>query len=142
MKSFFDTSVLVAAFWGDHPRHESSLAALAEVKANKGFCAAHSLAEVYAVMTRLPVSPPVAPEQALLFVEDIRNRLKPVSLTGQEYAACLRDAAGRNARGGLVYDALILHAAAKSRADVVYTWNLGHFRSLAPDLAPKIRTPA
>jgi predicted nucleic acid-binding protein len=43
--------------------------------------------------------------------------------------------------GGQVYDALLLACARKSGADAIYTWNLKHFRQLAPDLAKRIRTP-
>jgi hypothetical protein len=34
-----------------------------------------------------------------------------------------------------------LACAAKSKAQAVYTWNLRHYQSLAPGLAPRIQTP-
>jgi hypothetical protein len=35
----------------------------------------HTLAEVYATMTALPVKDVIPPDQALLFVQEVRDRL-------------------------------------------------------------------
>ena len=43
MKAFFDTSVLVGAFYGDHPRHAACLDLLAEASKKTHFCAAHAV---------------------------------------------------------------------------------------------------
>jgi hypothetical protein len=43
--------------------------------------------------------------------------------------------------GGIIYDALLLASARKVSADRIYTWNLGHFRMIAPDLAARIVEP-
>jgi predicted nucleic acid-binding protein len=48
----------------------------------------------------------------------------------------------RGMSGAVIYDALILACARKVRAERIYTWNLRHFRAVAPDLAAKIVTPA
>ena len=84
MKAFFDSSVLVAAFYGQHVHHEASLAAIATASKKTACCAAHTLAEVYSVMTRLPVRPRISPEQGLLFVESIRERFSVVALSEKE----------------------------------------------------------
>jgi predicted nucleic acid-binding protein len=57
MKVFLDTNVLVAAVMKQHVDHERSFAVLDRVHAGKddGTVSAHSLAEMYAVMTKLPV---------------------------------------------------------------------------------------
>ena len=55
MKEFFDTSVLVAAFWRGHRDHEASLKRIATANKKKSSCALHTLAEVYATMTAMPV---------------------------------------------------------------------------------------
>ncbi len=80
MKEFFDTSVLVAAFRREHVHHVPSLKRFAAAEKRHSACGLHSLAEVFSVMTTLPVKPMIPPEQALLFVEEIRNRLTLVSL--------------------------------------------------------------
>ena len=54
MKGFFDTSVLVPVFYGDHVHHQVSLALFIEFDKSTGCCGAHSLAEVYSTLTRMP----------------------------------------------------------------------------------------
>src|ERR1700682_3742141 len=117
MKAFFDTSVLVAAFWGDHPHHVPSLKALSSVHKKEAACAAHSLAEVYAVMTRLPVKPLIPPEQAMLFLQDIYDRLTVIALDENDYEATLQQAAERGIIGGRIYDAILLRCASKIKAE-------------------------
>ena len=141
MKEFFDTSVLIAAFWGGHVHHVRSLQRFAAAEKRRSACGIHSLAEVYAVMTALPVKPMIPPEQALLFVEEVRNRLTLVSLSAAEYFAAIQNAASRGFTGGRIYDSLLLACAAKCKAQAVYTGNLKHYQSLAPDLAPRMQTP-
>jgi predicted nucleic acid-binding protein len=46
MKGFFDTSVLVPVFYGDHVHHQVSLARFIQFHKATGCCGAHSLAEV------------------------------------------------------------------------------------------------
>ncbi len=141
MKRFFDTSVLVAVFYGDHPAHEAAIQCFQEATPKTAFCAAHSVAELYAVMTRLPVRPTIAPEQCMLFVNDLRERFTLVSLTGAEYVATVASAAKAGLSGGKVYDALILACAGKAGAEVVYTLNAKDFERIAPDLAGRIQSP-
>lgn len=141
MKEFFDTSVLVAAFWNAHPGHDASNRLVSGAKKKTSACALHSLAEVYAVMTALPVKDAIVPEQALLFVEEVRARFTIVSLVEAEYVHTIEQAAARGFASGRVYDALLLGCAAKCAAEVIYTWNLKHFKALDPAQAQKIRTP-
>lgn len=54
MKGFFDTSVLVPVFYGDHVHHQASLERFIQFDRSTGCCGAHSLAEVYATLTRMP----------------------------------------------------------------------------------------
>jgi predicted nucleic acid-binding protein len=64
MKEFFDTSVLIGAFWRGHPHHDASLKLLSAANKRKSACAMHTLAEVYATMTALPVKAVIPPDQA------------------------------------------------------------------------------
>ena len=141
MKRFFDTSVLVAIFYGDHPAHAAAMQCFQEATPKTAFCAAHSVAELYAVMARLPVRPAIAPEQCMLFVSDVRERFTLVSLTGAEYLATVASAAKAGLPGGKVYDALILACAGKIGAEVVYTLYTKDFERIAPDLAGRIQSP-
>ena len=141
MREFFDTSVLVAAVWSSHAQHQASVARLGAANKKQSSCGIHSLAELYAVMTALPVRPPIPPEQALLFVEEMRDRLNLISLTDEEYFVTIQRSAGFGFTGGRVYDALLLACAAKVKAQTIYTWNLKHYQALAPELSSRIRTP-
>lgn len=141
MKEFFDTSVLVAAFWGGHVHHSSSIKRFAAAEKGRSACGIHSLAEVYSVMTALPVKPMIPPEQALLFVGEVRDRLTLISLTADEYYAAIEKLASGGVTGGRMYDGLLLACAAKWKAEIVLTWNLKHYQSLAPDLGRHMQNP-
>src|SRR6476661_6874016 len=108
MNEFLDTSVLVAAFWGGNPQHEPSLQLLSRANPGHACCGIHASAELFATMTELPVKPHILPEQAFLFVEEVRRRLKLVSLDEGEYLETLEQAAGQGLRGGRIYDALLI----------------------------------
>ena len=141
MKEFFDTSVLVAAFWRGHTDHASSLKRVSAARAQTSSCSLHTLAEVYAAMTALPVKEVIPPEQAWLFVQGVRDRFTAVSPDEDEYYGAIAQAAERGSTGGRIYDALLLRGAAKIEAGAIYRWNLKHFRAIHPKLADEIRTP-
>ncbi len=142
MNEFFDTSVLISAFWAGHPHHRDSLRLFASAKRETSACGMHSLAEVFASLTALPVKPAVPPEQALLFIEEMRLRLKVIVLNDRDYFDTIHAAAMQGLTSGRIYDALLLRCASKSGARAIYTWNVKHFRAIAPELAERIRTPA
>ncbi len=141
MKYFFDTSVLVAAISVNHMHHVPSQAAYLAASKNNSSCAAHSLAEVYATLTRIPGAQRMSCEQALLFVEDIRERLTTIALDQDEYFPAIADAAAEGIAGGTIYDALVARCALKGKAAVIYTWNLDHFRRIGPEVARRVQTP-
>jgi predicted nucleic acid-binding protein len=139
---FVDTTVLVAAAVRAHTHYERSAALLASIPVGTGFCAAHSLAEMYATLTALPMTPRIHPSDAATAVRHRARTLHSVVLTPEEHLQAILAAAERGAVTGQVYDALILAAAAKSPASVIYTWNMRHFQRLAsPSVSSKLRTP-
>ncbi len=91
--------------------------------------------------TRMPVKPRVLPEQAMLFIEDVRSRLKIIHLDGAGYAAVLRESAQNRITGGRIYDAIILACARQADAGCVWTLNPADFVQIAPDLSDRIRVP-
>src|SRR5206468_11056227 len=113
MKEFFDMSVLVASFWRGHRDHEASLKLVAAASKKKSACALHTLAEVYATMTALPVKDVIPPDQALLFVQEVRDRFTVVTLDEDEYFRTIEHAAERGFASGRIFDALLLCCAAK-----------------------------
>jgi len=141
VRSFFDTSALVPVFIPGHEHHQRSLAAFSAVDLSCGYCAAHCLAEVYATLTRLPGKYRAAPEQAILCLEAIEERLNVVALEVAEYISAIREAAGIGIQGGALYDALLGACAVKAKADILYTWNTRDFQRLGANVSKRVRTP-
>ena len=111
MKIYFDTSVLIAAVLKNHPHHEPAYTALqrAHKREIQGCISGHSLAEFYAVLTRVPLTPPVYPYEALQILEtNVLPHFELVSLSGDEYSSTIRGCATANRSGGHIYDALHL----------------------------------
>jgi hypothetical protein len=96
MKSFFDTSVLVATSVEGHEHHERSFALFIDADRKTACCAAHSLAELYATLTRLPGKFRLSVDQAMLFLDSVEERLEVISLDPREYR--LGDSGGRDCR--------------------------------------------
>lgn len=145
MKVFPDTSVLVSAVLKQHVFHERSFVVLESVlsQKNEGVISSHTLAEMYAVLTKLPPPYRHTPEQALMSIEEnVLKHFRTISLAGSDYRTFLRAAVGSGIQGGTIYDALLLKCAARAEVDRIYTWNLKHFRSIAsPDIVCKLSEP-
>lgn len=141
MRWFFDTSVLVPVFLDEHVHHEASLKIFLKAEKKQDCCAAHSLAEVYSTLTRLPGNHRTSGDQAMHFLRDMAERLTFIALRAEEYWATIEEAAGSGVVGGLSYDALLARCAVKAKAETIYTWNLAHFQRLGHDVAKGIRTP-
>lgn len=141
MRYFFDSSVLVPVFISGHEHHQRSLDVFSAAGRSSGYCGAHSLAEVYSSLTRLPGKYRAAPEQALLFLETILERLNVITLSPVDYVAAIREAAEIGIEGGAVYDALLGACAVKANVDVLYTWNARDFSRLSPNVSKRVRIP-
>jgi len=141
VKYFFDTSLLVAAISVDHVHHATSQAVYLSAAKNHSSCAAHSLAELYATLTRLPGKRRMSDEQALLCVEETRTRLTTVTLEESEYCSVINDSAREGIIGGTIYDALIAFFFNDTATTEIYTWNLAHFRRLGGEIAKRVQTP-
>lgn len=140
MIEFFDTTVLIAAMVEDEQHHTACVQALNE--AENGYASTHSLAECYATLTggRLGLQLPPS-DAANLVRNNVHDRLSLVSLRTAEYLRLLDSAGPAGARGGAIYDFLLLACARKAEAEKIYTLNHRHFTALAPDLARKIVSP-
>src|SRR5262249_6139218 len=140
-----DTSVLVAASEQSHPHYRQASPALRRVATGKdqGFMSAHSMAEVYAALTRLPVQPRIHPAEAgRIITDNLLPHFELVSAGVKDYTEALKLVRDGGWSGAKIYDALIVGCAAKSKADRIYTFNLADFRLLAPDLEEKICAPS
>jgi predicted nucleic acid-binding protein len=144
VKLFVDTNVLVAACIEEHEHHGRAIPLVESIHHGEaeGCVSAHSLLEVYAVLTRLPRSPRLLPAQAATLIkENILEHFSVVALTAQEYGALVRAVAADQATGGQVYDRLHLECARKSGAERIYTFNTRHFAALAPAFADRLVAP-
>lgn len=143
MKVLPDTSFLVALLDEDHAAHERVLPWQQQIVRGEvqGVLAAHSLAETYAVLTRMPHTPPIPPDLAWQAIERNLPPYEVIALTAEEYRLVLNHLAELGIGGGPTYDALIAAVARQSGADLLLTLNPKHFRRVAPDLADRIREP-
>lgn len=141
MKAFFDTSVLVPVFYGDHVHHQASLDLFIQCDKTTGCCGAHSLAEVYSTLTRMPGKHRISGAQAMLFIGSIRERLSIIALDGDEYANALEASAALGIVGGGIYDAMLAHCAIKGCAETIYSWNGRHYAQCRPEVTLRLRTP-
>lgn len=149
MKVLLDTSVLVAGLVRAHPRHAQCRPWLTKMQAEDLHLvlAAHSLAELHAVLTTLPVKPRISPRTALRLAQE--NQLRPppegkaevVTLSVDDYLTVLESAAHSALAGGIIYDALISRAAQKTQVDQLVTLNPDHFRRVWPAGADRVREP-
>jgi predicted nucleic acid-binding protein len=136
MRVLFDTSVLVAAMLQAHPQH-----ALAFPWLDRGrrgaltfLVAAHSLAEVYAVLSSYPTRPRLGPSLAARLVrENIRASARVITLSARDYGAVIQQTADAGLSGGVVYDALLARAAQKAKAERLLTLNPRDFLRVWPE---------
>jgi predicted nucleic acid-binding protein len=138
---FLDTSVLIATAQVSHERHSASRDLWNQCTRQNTGTSTHTLAEIFNVLTAMPPALRLAPRDAVLAVETFLERLSPVTLSAEEYMETLRRTANLGHSGGMIYDALILACARKVQAEKIYTWNVKHFRMVAPDLGERIVTP-
>ena len=141
MKAFFDTSALVPVFYDDHLHHGASFERFVDFDKSTGYCGAHSLAEIYSTLTRMPGKHRASPEQAMFFLDSIQDRLTIVSLDVRDYVAALHESASLGIVGGAIYDALLARCAMKAESEVIYTWNVRHFSLCGPEVIGRLRTP-
>ena len=144
MRALLDTSVLVAAMVEAHPMHELALPCLQRIKDNTdiGVVASHSIAELYAVLTTLPVHPRISPSIARRLIrQNVLDLCEIVSLSPKDYIAIIDHLSESGIVGGVTYDALIIYTARKVDADRVITLNEKDFQRVYPDLADRIVTP-
>lgn len=134
-KLFFDTSILVAALVQEHPHHVPAAAVLNGVftRRERAFVSAHGLVELYAVLTRAPEPLLISPGDAWRMIEaSLLPWVEPVALTGDEYREVLEEGGRLNLTGGRIYDLIHIRAAQKVGCTRLYTFNVKHFRSMAP----------
>lgn len=136
MRLLFDTSVLIAAFVAAHSKHHQAFPWLQKVKSKKNslVVSAHSLAECYSVLTRLPLSPRISPDSAFYLIrENIEKSSEIIALSSRDYQTIIKNMSEQGLSGGIIYDAITLKAAQKADVDKLLTFNQRDFIRLIPD---------
>ena len=136
MRTLFDTSVIIAALIEAHPMHQRAFPWLKQAKEHEFelIVAAHTVAELYAVLSTLPTKPRISPAVAWrLISENIEAVGRIVSLTAGEYNSAIKKISEMGLPGGIIYDALIAKVAEKSEVERLLTLNSDHFKRVWPD---------
>ncbi len=144
MKVLFDTSVLVAGFVESHPEHKAAIRWFTKVQKGEValFVASHSLAECYAVLTKLPLSPKILPSMAHHIIsENIAKLGKIISLVEEDYLSLMLHLSKLGLSGGIIYDAVIMKTAEKAKVKHLLTFNFRDFVRLCPENESYIITP-
>ncbi len=139
-----DTSLLVAAMVDSHPAHQRALPWLQRAKRAEIslFVAAHTLADLYAVLTRLPISPRISPDLARRLVRNnVESLATVVALDAADYRTVLDELTEQGLCGGVVYDALAVQAARKVGVDQILTLNEADFRRVWSNAGDRIASP-
>jgi len=136
MKIFCDTSVLVAALVEAHPNHLRAVEWLHGARAGKHelIIASHTLAELYSVLTRLPVRPRIPPSTAWRLIHTNLEGCSTIApLSTADYLQVVKQMADRGLSGGIIYDALIAHTARRAEVARLLTFNAKDFRRVWPE---------
>lgn len=149
MRALLDTSTLIAAMLPDHKHHALALPWLSRAKSGafEFVCSGHSLAEIYAVLTRLPRTPPISPAEAVrLIQENIPAHARIQALFGDDYVLLLEWLAQNRIGGAAVYDAVIARAGELAGVDYLVTLNVADFQCVWPagaarDVSPQTHPP-
>jgi len=136
MKILFDTSVLVAAMVEPHPMHSHAFPWLVRAKSEEidMAVATHTLAELYAVLTTLPLIPRITPAAARRLIHDnVEITARVISLSSHDYVSVIKNLSDSGLSGGIIYDALIIKAAQKANVKNILTLNPNDFKKVWPE---------
>jgi predicted nucleic acid-binding protein len=137
MKVLYDTSILIAALLVEHGSHDVAFPKLELARRGevKGYISTHSLAEIYAVITRLPQPLRVLPDEAETAIADLLEYLEAVPLLAEDYQSAIGLMRSCKLVGGGIFDVLIAQAALKAGVDRLLTLNPKDFTRLGDEIA-------
>jgi predicted nucleic acid-binding protein len=141
MKVLMDTSTIVAGVLPTHPQNAAAKAWLMKANARTFdfYISLHTIAELYSVLTRLPVKPPISPTQAHgLIHANILSCAQTVAIDETNYIDLVNHLSQAGFRGGIIYDAIIARAAELAQVDLLVTLNVSHFQRVWPGGASRV----
>ncbi len=124
-----------------HPAHARAFPWLRRAKAGEIelVVCTHTLAELYAVLSTLPVQPRISPDVARRLIRvDVEGVGTIVDLRAGDYRRTLDSQASLGLAGGTTYDALAACAARKAHVDKLITLNEKDFERVWPDAGDRI----
>jgi predicted nucleic acid-binding protein len=143
VKVAFDTSVIIPAVVSAHPRHSFAFPWLNQAAEGRitGMASWHAFAETWSVLTRIRFDATLSGEAARLIVERIERAIIPHVLASDDYREAISRCSRLGLASGAVFDALHLVCAEKAEADLLVTFNLRDFSSLASSSGPRLLEP-
>ena len=133
-----------AALVEGHHRHAQAFPWLLRTRDAEfqGLIATHSIAEAYAVLSSLPVSPRITPSAAWALVEhSVLPYVQAVDVSASDVRRVVERLSRQGLVAGVVHDALIAAAAAKGEADCIVTLNVEDFRRVVDTDRLVVRAP-
>ncbi len=127
--------MLVAALLQQHPHHGVAFPHFRAVRdgGEQGHLTTHGVAELFAILTSLPLKPRLLPADAQSLIEkSVLKHFTLIPLGFAEYQEAMHLAVSQNLPSGAIYDALHLVGARAAACKTLRTLNLRHFRALAP----------
>ena len=132
-----DTNCIVALLLAHHEHHDRVRRALERrLEAGEALVvAAPTLAETYAVLTRLPAPYRLSAtdSRALLEANFPVDAVEVVALSADGYRRLVHEAPERNVTGGRLYDGVIAACAHEGGVDTLLTFNENHFTAYSSD---------
>jgi predicted nucleic acid-binding protein len=143
VKILFDTNVLTAAFIPQHPNYYSCRPWFERAKAGEfeSYVSLHSLAELYSVLTKLPLIEKITPIAAQGIIFSSLEGFAKVQLDMTDYAAAINRVTRAGLVSGSVFDALIAQAALNAGVDRILTFNVRDFARLGDEVSALIQVP-
>jgi predicted nucleic acid-binding protein len=144
VKVYLDTNIIVARIVTGHIHQPNAFRLLDQIEERRWtpVIAAHGLAEIYSVLSRAPHQPRISPAEAWEAIEkNILPAFEIEALTQNDYARTIKSCAAQSWGGGRIHDALHIAAARKAQCSRIYTFDVTHFRQLAPDMLDRIMAP-
>lgn len=139
-----DSSCIVAGALAAHPDHSGATQEVLRriARGERLILLAHTLAETFSTLTRMPAPDRLAPSAALRVIDSWVAAATGVhTLSPDGYLHAFRACVDLGRGGGLVYDGLILATAEEAGVDVLLTFNRRHFLPLAAGSLVRIVTP-
>jgi predicted nucleic acid-binding protein len=112
-----------------------------QTQAIQGIICTRTLAELYRVLTSLPIKPRLSPRITKQLIDTNLRHFEIIPLTTEDYQQVVEQMVNLNIMGGVIYDALIAQIAIKHNIDQIVTLNAKDFTRLSNQIAQLVIVP-